>query len=77
MPPSDVARFHNSTLAAVAMAAGSPPSLPPVHRQHAAEAAAHLPCGSRMAGDAGQAGVEHRLDPRMVGELFGEALRRR
>ena len=39
-PPSDVARFHSSTRAAVAIAARSPPLH--AHRQHAAEAARHL-----------------------------------
>ena len=47
VPPSEVARFHSATCAAVAMAAASPPAH--ADRQHAAEAAVHLPRRHRMA----------------------------
>ena len=69
-PPSEVARFHSSTRAAVAIAAASPPR--DADRQHAAEPARHLARGHRMAGNARQAGIEHLGHARVPREMLGD-----
>src|SRR6185437_8766561 len=46
------------------------------HRQHAAEAAAHLLLRDRVAGEGGQAWVEDLLDHRMRGEPLCQQLGR-
>ena len=45
------------------------------HRQHAAEAAVHLPRRDVMAGMAGKAGIHQRRQRRMIGEPRGEQRR--
>ena len=71
-PPSEVARSisglapqRRSRRAAAAHA----------DRQHAAEAALHLPRGQLVARDGRQAGIEHLGDARMIGEALGQIQR--
>ena len=42
------------------------------HRQHAAEAAPHLPHGGGMPGVRGEARIEHRLDSGVAREVLGD-----
>ena len=71
-PPSEVARFHKLTRAAVAIAGAL--AAGDLDRQHGAEAALHLARGDVVAGMLRQARVEHAGDVRMRRQALGERL---
>ena len=62
-----------STRAAVSIAADSPAAN--ADRQHAAEAAAHLPPGDFVPGERRQARVQHLAHFGVIGEMLGDPLR--
>ena len=73
MPPNDVARFHKWTEAATAMAACSP--LFDADREHAAEAAVHLPQRRGVARMFGKSGIKNLRDLVMADQALGEERR--